>query len=201
MVDAPEHTKNATDNGALALGMAVRSTRSRLGLSVQALAHRAGVSLGSISQIERGLGNPSLQSIQRIAHALGVSASQLLEPPADELAVVQADKRHVLKNPEDQREGRVAAVRELLSPPADSRIQFIRTVLPVGFSNEGRPYRHIGTESITVLEGQLLVTHGDRQETLGVGDSATYGCSAPHWWANIADTETTVLGASTPIER
>jgi len=47
------------------LGAAVRDARKRLGLSVQALSEKAGVSFGLVSQLERGLGNPSLQSLQR----------------------------------------------------------------------------------------------------------------------------------------
>ena len=36
---------------------------------------------------------------------------------------------------------------------------------------------------------------------LAPGDSATYVCSAPHWWANGADVPTVVLGAVSPFER
>lgn len=187
-----------SDNGAAALGAAVRAARTRLDLSVQALAERAGVSLGLVSQLERGMGNPSLQSIQRVAQALGIPVSRLLEAPVDELAVVRAGERHLLDGDEAEAG---AAVRELLSPQGDSRIQFIRTLLPPGFSNEGQPYRHIGTETVTVLSGALLLVHGERREQLAAGDSATYGCSTAHWWANAAQTETVVLGAFTPLER
>lgn len=192
-----EHARR--HNGAAALGAAVRAARTRLGLSVQALAQRAGVSLGLVSQLERGMGNPSLQSIQRLAQALGVSASRLLEPPAEELTVVVADQRHSLSY--DDITSTEQPLRELLSPPGDTRIQLIRTVLPGGFSNEHQPFRHIGTESITVLSGTLLLAHGERREELGPGDSATYGCSTPHWWANRTAAETVVLGAFTPVER
>lgn len=66
------------------LGATVKAARKQLDLSVQGLAQRAGVSLGLVSQLERGLGNPSLHSIQRLASALGVSVTRLLEPPAEE---------------------------------------------------------------------------------------------------------------------
>lgn len=193
-----------TDHGATALGTAVRAGRTRLGLSVQGLAERAGVSLGLVSQVERGISNPSLQSIQRIAAALGISASRLLEPPAHAITIVPADKRHVLSD-EDPEGGADAEIqqahRELLSPADESRIQLIRTVLPSGFSNAERPYRHIGTESITVLEGVLELGHGKQRHLLSAGDSATYGTSTPHWWANGGDGETVVLGAFSPVER
>lgn len=162
------------------------------------------MSLGLVSQVERGISNPSLQSIQRIAAALGISASRLLEPPVHAITVVHAEQRHVLSDEDSDGEAddkTKHAHRELLSPPDESRIQLIRTVLPEGFSNAEQPYRHIGTESITVLQGVLELGHGKQRHQLVAGDSATYGTSTPHWWANGGDGETVVLGAFSPVER
>jgi transcriptional regulator with XRE-family HTH domain len=53
--------------------------RARLGLSQEGLAERAGVSRPTISRIERGaIDNVGLDTVQRIADALGVHASELL---------------------------------------------------------------------------------------------------------------------------
>ncbi|MEV8240965.1 cupin domain-containing protein [Microbacterium testaceum] len=69
------------------------------------------------------------------------------------------------------------------------------------FSNEASPFRHIGTETVTVESGVLVVCQADRRVELHAGDTVTYGCSEPHWWANGHDAETVVLGAVTPFER
>lgn len=90
--------------------------------------------------------------------------------------------------------------RELLTPRNQSTIQLIRSTIPPGFSNEASPFRHLGTEVVTVESGSLLVVHGERRVVLGPGDSATYVCSTPHWWANESDGVTRVLGAVTPFE-
>lgn len=199
MVQGAADESSPSGNGAAALGVTVRSARTRLGLSVQALAQSAGVSLGLVSQVEHGKGNPSLQSIQRLAKALGMSAGRLLEPPVDALTVVTADERHVLRD--ENADSASHPLRELLSPAGDPRIQLIRTVLPPGFSNESQPFRHIGTESITVVSGALLLGHGEERRRLAAGDSATYACSTPHWWANDFDADTVVLGAFTPLDQ
>lgn len=182
------------------LGAAVRDARKRLGLSVQALSEKAGVSFGLVSQLERGLGNPSLQSLQRLAGALGIPVAQLLDEPAAPLAVVTRAKRHIMPvavdAPASQR-----ALRELLTPRGESMLQLIRSTLPAGFSNEARPFRHIGTETVTVESGVLVVCQADRRVELRAGDTVTYGCSEPHWWANGHDAEAVVLGAVTPFER
>lgn len=182
------------------LGAAVRSARRRLDLSIAELAQRAGVSLGLVSQLERGMGNPSLGTISKLAAALGLTISQLLEEPGPDFAVVRAGAGYAI--PLDPALSPDAQVqRDLLTPRGESMLQVIRSTLPVGFSNEGNPYRHIGTEAVTVLQGRLLIQHGDQRTELEPGDSATYGCSAPHWWANAAAEPTVVLGAVSPFER
>ena len=60
------------------LGQNVRLLRRELGWSQEELAENAHLDRTYISQIERAIGNPSLQSIARIAFALQVPASQLL---------------------------------------------------------------------------------------------------------------------------
>lgn len=182
------------------LGAAVRDARKRLGLSVHALSEKAGVSFGLVSQLERGLGNPSLQSLQRLAGALGIPVGQLLDEPAVPLAVVTRAKRHVMPTAADA-PAHQRAIRELLTPRGESMLQLIRSTLPAGFTNEASPFRHIGTETVTVEAGVLVVCQADRRVELHAGDTVTYGCSAPHWWANGHDGETVVLGAVTPFER
>jgi transcriptional regulator with XRE-family HTH domain len=54
------------------IGSRLRQTRKDLALSLADLAKRSGVSIGTLSQLERGLGSPSLRTIERIGHALGV---------------------------------------------------------------------------------------------------------------------------------
>ena len=68
-------------------GAAVRFHRDRLGISQEELAGREGLHRTYISDVERGARNVSLESIQRLAHALEVSLSFLFsrldEPTPD----------------------------------------------------------------------------------------------------------------------
>jgi transcriptional regulator with XRE-family HTH domain len=63
----------------LAFGQAVRRIRNSLGLSQEDLADRAHIHRTYIGGIERGERNPTLTMIYRLAEALGVSPSKLLE--------------------------------------------------------------------------------------------------------------------------
>jgi transcriptional regulator with XRE-family HTH domain len=62
----------------LGFGAAVRRLRDSKELTQEQLAELSDVHVTYVSQIERGLKNLSLFNIHRIAHALGVSAGNLL---------------------------------------------------------------------------------------------------------------------------
>lgn len=181
------------------VGRTVRRSRKRLGMSVQSLAEAAGVSFGLVSQLERGLGNPSLNSLQRISRALGLGLGQLFVEPGAELVVVPASERELM--PEDSDVPFDRQVRRELLTPRTAWVQVIRSTLPVGFSNEARPYRHLGTETTLVEQGTLILGRAGRRVELSAGDTATYDCSQPHWWANGDDGPTIVIGVVVPLEQ
>lgn len=189
---------DAAAYGLAALGGSIRALRKRQGLSVDALSQRADVSFGALSQLERGKGNPSFMTLNKLAEALGMPLTQLMHGAhrRDDM-VVRAGERQQLPPMGDAGD---QPLRELLTPGMHASLQVIRTVLPKNFSNEGKAFRHLGMECIIVETGLLSVTHGDRQVELGPGDAMTYECSTPHWWANAYDGETVVLGAVTPLE-
>lgn len=64
-------------------GEMVRLYRGRVGCSQEELAGRAGIHRTYIGGIERGERNPTLTMIYRLARALDVSPSQLLEDTPD----------------------------------------------------------------------------------------------------------------------
>ena len=64
------------------LGTAIRAQRDLLGISQEELANRADLHRTYISDLERGVRNPSVESIEKIARALQVSASKLFEETA-----------------------------------------------------------------------------------------------------------------------
>jgi transcriptional regulator with XRE-family HTH domain len=181
------------------LGAAVRAARLRQGLTVDQLTRRSGLSAGLISQLERGKGNPAFLTLHRLADSLGVPLVRLLQTRGDsDRMIVRAGERRLVPVPEDEG-GDEPLIRELLTPDTHGPLQVLRTSLPPGFSNEGRPFRHLGLECVHVLSGSLLVAHGEHRVTLSKGDSMTYECSTPHWWANASKGRTVVIGAVTPF--
>jgi transcriptional regulator with XRE-family HTH domain len=61
----------------VALGQAIRRLRLERDLTQEALAHSAGITVGHLSKIERGVSNPTWETVAGIAKALGVSMVEL----------------------------------------------------------------------------------------------------------------------------
>ena len=60
-----------------AFGTHLRQLRKDLGLSQEELSHRVGIHVSYLSGIERGLRNPSLKNIRRMATALEIPVGEL----------------------------------------------------------------------------------------------------------------------------
>ncbi len=61
-----------------ALGTAIRVARAQRGWSQKTLAHLAELERSHISDIERGLTDPGVQTLEKIAGAFGLNVSELL---------------------------------------------------------------------------------------------------------------------------
>ncbi len=169
------------------------SRTSREGrMTVEELAEQAGVSGGLISQLERGIGNPSFNTIMRLSRALGLPISSMFQGEDDhelERDVVRSDGRRRLLSEMEQ---------ELLTPDANHRLGLVRTIVPPGYSSEDTPMTHPGDEVFLVLEGRLEVTVGAHSYTLEEGDTVSFNSAIPHAYANRSDKQAVFLGASTP---
>ena len=63
----------------LALGRNIRALREKRNLTQEALAEKASLDPTYISGIERGLRNPGIKNVARLAAALGVTTTKLVE--------------------------------------------------------------------------------------------------------------------------
>jgi transcriptional regulator with XRE-family HTH domain len=151
----------------VAVGQAIRAMR-RGRMSLQELADRSNVSVGSLSQIENGRGNPSFALLGRIAAALNVEASQLLSaPPRSATAIVRKSARpHV-------RLVRNGGEVELLTPDLLRDINVSRMALAPGESVSFDGYS--GEVCILIERGRMRIEHENSEAIdLGAGDAVSY---------------------------
>ena len=62
----------------------LRAYRIKRGMTQQQLAQKSGVNYTRVNRYENGMGNPTLESMEKLAAALGVTVPQLLEGEVDD---------------------------------------------------------------------------------------------------------------------
>jgi CheY-like chemotaxis protein len=82
-------------------GTTIKSKRSELGMSQEELADRAGLHRTYVSDVERGMRNVSLISIEKLAHALGLSVWRLFEQASNGEGAEQLEILLVEDEPND----------------------------------------------------------------------------------------------------
>ena len=153
------------------VGQAVRARRRAAGLSLEELAGRSGVSATMLSEVERGLKNPTVKLAWQVARALGCSLSDLIENEAPAgPAILRADQRRSLVDPETgvERHGWSGELRRRGLEVVSYRLP------PASSAGEMAPNRSGVHEWVGVTRGELLLVLGGQPHHLARGDSATY---------------------------
>lgn len=153
------------------LGRWLRLLRKRQGLSLAAVAGSSGLSQSFLSQMERGLVQPSLRSVNRVAAALGTTASAVFAlQGAGPVSLVRRG------------EGEIFADSRLL-------VRGNRAIHPVEIRGAppefGDYFEHAGEELLYVIDGRIEVevSRADRY-VLGSGDALYYASMIGHRWRN-----------------
>ncbi|MEZ2388051.1 helix-turn-helix domain-containing protein [bacterium RCC_150] len=169
--------------------------QQRLGrFTVEELAERAGVSAGLISQIERGIGNPSFATLLRLANSLDLPLASMFTDPNEgqnHMLVRRADRRRI----EIPSQG---IIMELIVPDSERKLGVINMTIPANFDGAHVPHSHEGEECVLLQAGTLVATVGGQEFVLETGDSLTYDATLPHWWSNRTNSAAVMLAISTP---
>ncbi len=176
------------DEISLRTGRAVKQQRDVAGLSLRTLAERSGVSSSMISDIERGAKSPTVTTVVRLAHALGISAAALVDGgpnPAPRIRIIRRGEGATGEQP---------ARWENLGPNMPgSRIDFVRYQIPPATVLGPAAAHAPGTvEHVHVAAGTIRVTVGDEAVELSAGDSCSCRTDVPHGVEN-PDPSTTAL--------
>ena len=175
----------ATMPGRLAdlIGARVRTLRTARGMSVNALAAAAGVSAGIVSQIERDRANPSLNTIEKIAIALGVTTDAILasEPAtSDPPFVSRPARRHQISV------GTAPILKEMMSPAGQRSLRMMMISLPPRSENLDVVIG-AGQKAGWVVEGEIRIVVDGQPARLFPGDSFQFSSLLPHSLHNDAD--------------
>ena len=151
-------------------------------MTLDDLSRRSGVSIGLISQIERGRGNPSFNTLVQLAHALDASIGRLFHTVDDQSPVVRrADRRKLDPHSAAAQDG---AIHELLTPSLDRALEVVWVEAPPGYNTADSPFTHAGEEVGVILSGTHEVYLDGVRHVLEAGDSISYQSTIPHWYVN-----------------
>ena len=164
-----------------AIAAALRRERQRAGLTLSEVARRARIAKSTLSQLEAGNGNPSIETLWALGVALGVPFSQLVDPPTSQVRVVRADERTSI--PADRAD--VAATLLSAEAQPSRRDLYVMTLEP-GSVRLADPHIPGSVEHIVVAAGRLRTGPTDEPIELGTGDYASFRGDVPHTYEALA---------------
>jgi transcriptional regulator with XRE-family HTH domain len=174
-------------------GSIIRKARKSRKMRLADLAEKTRLSVSFLSQVERGLINPSINSLRKIALALDITLSSFFdESQLNNGPVVRKEDRKVLI----QKDSRLTY--QLLSSDHDHRIEFLLTRLEVGASSANSPMAHKGDEAALVLQGGCTFELGNVRYNLKEGDSIYITENTPHRFINAGNVPLIFVSAISP---
>lgn len=151
-------------------------------MTLSALAEQAGVAKSTVSLIERGQGNPSIDTVWALAAALGVPFASLFhdERAQDDVTVVRADDASLVAVDPAGLESEGLIIRHLLTRPGGDLIEIYTLELDEG------AVRHSGAhvsglfEHLTIMAGVVEISTSGFSEVVRAGDLISFRADRPH---------------------
>jgi transcriptional regulator with XRE-family HTH domain len=165
------------------IGKNIRKIRKEKGFSLKELAEKTEFSSSYISQIERDLIDPSINSLRKIAGALGVRDFQLLMTDHEVEEIVRKEDRRIVSFPHND------LVFEVMSLDPNKEMGIMYGRLKAGKASADELLPHEGEEAIVIDKGELWIEHPNQEYHLKPGDSIYYDSSTPHRLVNKGDKE------------
>jgi transcriptional regulator with XRE-family HTH domain len=177
----------------LFLSEKVRVVRKQKGLTLQELADKTGLSSSLLSQIERGLVDPTVSTFWKICAALNIPFSSFFEGNKETTFVVRKDQRRVVELSNSK-----VRYHELTPHNHSGNMEFILVEIQPGEITEMELVSHTGEECGFVLQGSLKVCLGDEEIILNEGDSISFQSMVPHRYINPGNEISLSIWAMTP---
>lgn len=177
------------------IGMKIKNLRSEKGITLKELSEKSELSVGYLSQLERGLTTIAVDSLEKLAKILEVHLTYFFDYPHKiEDAVLRSYEQEIL----DIEEG--GFIKYSLSTNLEDKqiVPRLIEILPQKNNEEIISYKHEGEEFVYVLEGILTIyIDGERYEVYP-GDSVHMNSSIRHNWANYTNKMVKLLAVNTP---
>jgi transcriptional regulator with XRE-family HTH domain len=184
--DIREMSENFVTEGE-SLGARLRARRKAIGKTMQQVADEASLTIGFISQIERGISTPSLASLYNVAKALDASVDMFVsrKPERTHSVVSHAGRRQTYKI-----DGTSRFYEFLERGFPEAKLNACLSHVPPGHASE--MMSHEGEDFVYLVAGEMLYEVDGVAYNLKAGDTLHFDSRKPHRGTNI--------GAETAIE-
>lgn len=177
------------------IARAIRAHRQARGLTVAALAAKAGLSKSSLTTIENGLGNPSVETLWRLASAMDVSLGAILdheEPPPTR--IIRADEALKIEYASGM------SARLILGEGRNHRTEVYEATAPAGADYRSEPHA-AGTEELVICQAGRVVTGSQLNEVeLAPGDALWFPADLPHRYHAVEDARMVIVMSYPPAQ-
>ncbi|MCZ1012400.1 XRE family transcriptional regulator [Streptomyces lydicus] len=192
----PAESDPAVAGGAAGDGIGRHLRRERLerGLTLEQLADRTGLSRSYLSNVERDVNSPTINTLRTIVDALGTTLSRLFR-------AVESERR-VLTRPDQRieltRAGVEGVTYALLNPEHGGRLEMMLLEVAPGAGSGDRPHTHAGEEVGVLLSGELDYWVDGVHHRLQPGDCVSFPSSTPHRYSNPGEVPAVCVWVETP---
>lgn len=189
MIDTPDPAPSPSpgDLDALArrVGRVIHAHRTSQGLSLGALARAAGLSTTIVSRTEGGAGNPSMETLWRISHALGLPLGTLLAPEGEPVV------RRIAARTGEAMQADSGMTGWLVHAKSDAhRAELYDIEMPEGVDQTSVAHLPGAEEVVFCVTGRVLAGPVGQEQELGPGDAVWFAADVPHRYVALAPSRT-----------
>ena len=180
------------------IGSLIKELRKKKEMTLKDLSSASNLSVGFLSQLERGMTSIAIDSLEIIAHSLDVELEFFFDfnkKRVEGNQIVRSYNRDAIAITDK-------IIQHNLSSDTKSYNLYPRLIDIMPFTDNGsynlQLYSHEGEEFIFVLEGVLTLNIEDEEFTLYPGDSTTFNSTKPHNWKNETNCITKIICVHNP---
>lgn len=157
------------------VGRRLRQLRQARGLSLSELARRAEIGKGSLSEIESGRRNPTLETLYALTSPLQVPLTALVGEDANSRLSAADDDPLIVAD-----SGMTALTLDVRRQPDNAVVEVFRLEFPPGADHLSPAHGPGVREQLTVSRGRLRVGPSGRLRTLAAGQSVGWFSDRAH---------------------
>ncbi|MGL4977306.1 MAG: cupin domain-containing protein [Cetobacterium sp.] len=175
------------------LGLKIKKFRTDQKLSLKELAEKIDSTSALLSQIEKGITNPSINTLKNLSIALNIPLYKFfLEESFKKVHIVKKNERKIIKPSKDS-----GVSYEVLSPEPQTHMEFMILNLEPNSSSKEIEIGHTGQEVAFILKGEVILNIDGESFSLSEGDSIKIEKFVKHNWENKSSEESKLIFAVT----